>query len=244
LVLVRDGTDRPQLGLTRVTLDPATPATTRVPLETPTNAAPFRLLGFGPDTGTLPPLPSGMTNEAGLLQVLEGQGVSAWTATLTSSTNVSIPGYVLPGFIQRGLLRAATSDHHGFTTVVSAPNAWPNYLLPPELASVPVLPIGGGALTWPAVVGASLYVARLYAQDVPDPPIWEGATAGTRLVVPAGVIARGQGYTLQIDAWDAPGVTVYSVADIESGPRRLVLPEQPPGLTGRHSWAVREFPGL
>ena len=136
------------------------------------------------------------------------------------------------------MLRAASADHKRVTTTMGLPGQWPPLLAPPELAAVTVR---GDRLTWPAVQGATLYVARLYAANVPDPPLWEGATTTPNLPLPAG-LAIANGCTLQLDAWDAPGVSVYSVASVNAAKRELRVPLQPPGPTGRHSWATRDYP--
>ncbi|HEY9723903.1 MAG TPA: hypothetical protein V6D47_18020, partial [Oscillatoriaceae cyanobacterium] len=51
--------------------------------------------------------------------------------------------------------------------------------------------------------------------------------------LPANLTLQAQDVWLQIDAWDAAGVDIYSVASL----RALRVPNEPQGPSGRHSWA-------
>ncbi|MDB5095605.1 MAG: hypothetical protein JWM80_26 [Cyanobacteria bacterium RYN_339] len=242
LVLARDPGEAPRLALGRASVSPgAAAAPLTLTLEDPQPANPFRLLGVGDGSPPVyPALPVAYTYDAALLQVLEATPAPAWTATLISTGSMLVPGYMLAGFDQLVLLRAANPDHTQGLTFAGRPGAWPVPMLPPDLTGLAAAPAPGTTLSWPAVAGAGIYVARIYAPDVPEPPLWEGLTTGTHLPLPAGLTGFGAGSTLQVDAWDVPGMSIYAVAST-GGPRRFVLPPEPNALGGRHSWSRKGF---
>ena len=57
------------------------------------------------------------------------------------------------------------------------------------------------------------------------------------MTVPAVLALDGEPLLVQVDAWDAPEVTIYSVAAI----RRLRVPATPTGVAGRHAVALKRF---
>jgi len=241
LVVARDPGEAPRLGLARVDVTPgASAAPAGLTLEVPAPPVGRRLLGAGDSPPTYPALPTGLTYDTAMLQVLEANPAPGWAATVLSSGSLLIPTYSLAGFTQVTLLRAASTDHNQGLTLVGTPGHWPTPLAPPDLSGLAAAPSASGNLSWPAVAGATLYVARLYAADVPDPPLWEGLTTGTSLPIPAGVTGLQGGCTVQVDAWDVPGMDVYAVASV-GAPRRFRIPAEPQAVNGRHSWARRAF---
>ena len=62
-------------------------------------------------------------------------------------------------------------------------------------------------------------------------------TESRRVTLPAGVAIAGHALMLQVQAWDAPEVTPFSVASI----RRLRIPSDLPGPAGRNSRAIRRW---
>jgi hypothetical protein len=241
LLVARDANDQPRLALQRVNLVPDTPqaglALTLVdPLPPP---APFRLLGGGdafPDlVEALPPPPGGLSYESAQLAVVETSGGQTWRATLVAARSLRTPRYDLPGFQLVTSYRALSDDGLRGSYVDEGATS---FLAPPDAGALPA-PSPGGTWSWAAVPGATLYTLRLYAPNVPDPPLWEAACTATRLTIPQAVPAVGPGAQLLLEAWDAPGITPYALADTR--PRQLRIPAQPLAPGGRRSWHRWKF---
>jgi hypothetical protein len=187
------------------------------------------------------PAPQDLAYEAAVLQILVGSGATAWPVGVVEAAGSSLPGYQLPGRTQLASLRASNADHTRGSVVVGPIEAGVAVLqaplAAPDLAATG-RPAPGGSLAWPEVEGANLYTVRVYAAAMVDPPLWEGATRHAGLALPD-LAALGGEVRVRVDAWDAPDVTIYSVASVA---RRLRIPSEPAGPKGRHSWAIREFP--
>jgi hypothetical protein len=106
----------------------------------------------------------------------------------------------------------------------------------PDLGGLTAPLAAGQTLSWPAVPGATLYTARLTAIGQVA-PVWEGASDTPSLALPEGLALPDATLVLQLDAWNAPDVSVYTVAQV----RALRVPAGVGGARGQHSWARRVF---
>lgn len=227
-----------RVALVRTTLTPGTPLvlpelTLVAPLPP---SAPFRLLGSSvedPLPDPLPTPPTGMTHAGATLRVVETAPTGRWEVTLLAVDGSTLPDYDLPGFALAHGHRFTTADRRQWSEASGAPGALPAILTAPRLPASPAL-AAGQRLTWDAVPGATLYTLRLTDRFIPDPPLWEGATVRTAVTIPTSVALGDRALELRLDAWDAPDVTMYSVA----GLRALRLPVGLPVVKGRHSWAI------
>jgi hypothetical protein len=226
LLVARDATEYPRLGLQHIAIAPGEAGSTpNLDLVDPEPA---------PIDPPVPPAGMAIT-AAGLFEV-EGSGETARRVKLLAVPGDRLPGYDLPGFTLGARFMATAADGQSASESSGAPGALPAFLDPPDLSATG-RPAAGVRLGWGAATGASLYTVRVGRALTPEPPLWEAATARTGVTLPAGLALDGADLLVQVDAWDAPEVTIYSVASI----RRLKVPAEPPGAAGRHSVALRRF---
>ncbi len=83
--------------------------------------------------------------------------------------------------------------------------------------------------------------ATLYTLDARAPtgtaPLWEAATARPEITLPAMLPTFPMGTILELRAWDAPDVTIYSVASMS----QLRIPVHTHDVVGRVSWIRRVY---
>ncbi|HEY9724314.1 MAG TPA: hypothetical protein V6D47_20095 [Oscillatoriaceae cyanobacterium] len=241
LVIAHDANEFPRLAIARVNLSAdATTTADPLALATPTASptASYRVLGFvTPPPSTLPTPPAGMAITASALSVVEGQSGAQWRLQLLSFDGPGVPSYDISGFTFVDSYEATTPAGDATSLTSGPPGAVPDFLAPPDL-SIVSRPTPGGALAWPAVSGATLYTVTLAPSDQPDAPVWEGACTSPDLTVPASLDFTGLDLTLQVSAWNAPDVTLYSVASL----RELRVPSGPQGPSGCVSVASKTFP--
>lgn len=241
LVIAHDANAFPRLAIARVSLSPdATTTADPLALATPTASptAAYRVLGFGsPPPSALPAPPAGMSLTASALSDVETQAGGTWRAQLLAFNGGGVPLYDLPGFTLVHSYQASTAAGDATSLTSGPPGNVPSFLTAPDLSQV-ARPAPGLALAWPAVAGATLYTVALAPADQPNAPLWEGASASPQLTLPTGLNFTGLALRLQVDAWDAPEVTIYSVANL----RALRVPDAPQGPTGRLSVAFKTFP--
>jgi hypothetical protein len=197
-------------------------------------AAPALRLAGPSGEAAAPALP-GAWRFAGAWSSAVPDGPTAWRLSLLSRPGGEpLPTYTAPGFSPVAAFTAESPDGMQGGLVSGPPGALPAWLEAPDLSGLPAALESGQAIAWPAVPGAGLYTLRLTSPDQTH-PVWEAACVTPRLVVPPGLALDQAGLKLELTAWDAPEVTVYSVA----GLRALRLPAGPSGLEGRMSWARR-----
>jgi hypothetical protein len=226
LVVARDATEYPRLGLVRLALAPGDQVT-------PPNLA---LVDPDPVPVDPPVPPAGLSITAAGLFALEGAGTGTHRVPVLAVPGDRLPSYVLPGFTLGASFTAAAPDGLSASEASGLPGALPAFLAPPDLAAT-VRPVAGQRLGWGASPGAALYTVRVGRELSPEPPLWEAATTQAGVTVPAGLALDGEPLLVQVDAWDAPEVTIYSVAAI----RRLRVPATPTGVAGRHAVALKRF---
>ncbi|MDB5097278.1 MAG: hypothetical protein JWM80_1699, partial [Cyanobacteria bacterium RYN_339] len=226
LLVAREATEYPRLGLARLTLTAG--ANPNVPN--------LGLVDPDPTPVAPPAAPAGYDITAARLLVAEGSGADVHRVQVVSVPGARLPSYDLPGFTFVAAFLASAADGNSATETSGSVGALPPFMLPPDLGAL-ARPTPGTRLSWGAAPGASLYTVRVGRDLSPDPPLWEAATQGLGATVPAGLALAGQDLLVQVDAWDAPEVNVYSVASV----RRLRLPAEPPGPRGRHSVALKRF---
>lgn len=239
VVVVRESGLAPRLAVARVTLaDGQSVDAGALTLSAPV-PAPYRLLGFGDGAASsLPTPPSGLALSDAALQLAETNGAGVWRATVLALSTPSLPRYDLPGFTPVESYMAAAPGGMAAAETSGPPGSVPAFLAPPALDGLPARVSPGTALSWPAVSGATLYTVRLVAAGQEDSPVWEGASTTPGLIVPTRLSEPAQDLTVEVDAWDAPELTIYTVASI----RRLRIPSGPAGPQGRHSWSRRTVP--
>lgn len=226
LVVAVDAAVPPRLGLARVS--PAEGDTLDVgslPLLAPAQV---------PAPAPVPPGPL----LADLDELLLADGAGPGRPLLVLATRGQpLVTYPVPG--ASWLLRYNARDPAGnrSSAVCGPPTGVPAFLAPPDLAGLPATLSPGTALAWPAVAGATLYTVRLIANGIPDPPVWEGVSPSPRITLPAPLRLPSGGLALRVEAWDAPDVTIYSLASL---PRRLRLPTDE-AHAGRFSAATRRY---
>ena len=226
LLVARDRATTPRLGLANVTLTP----------NATEDVQPVALVSPGPAATSLPLLPSGWHNSASLLEVAMSDAQGPWRATVLAVNSPSLPTYPLPSYLLVNDYFAASGDNMAGGETSGIPGQVPDFLPAPQLAGLPSSIAAGSPLNWPPVPSASLYTLQLTPQQQLTTPVWEGATVKPSLTVPQDLVPGASTLDLELDAWDAPGVDIYSVASLPSLPRALIVPEGPPGTSGRHSW--------
>jgi hypothetical protein len=195
-------------------------------------------------TGLVPTLPDGTfqppTVPAGLvpggsgLVLLDGTSSTPLRVDLVGFPGTAVPRYPLPGFTLAGNFEAERPDRLAGSAVLTSGGTTASFLLPPELTNVPAVLAANMLLSWPAVPGATLYTLRL--QRFGDAlPIWEGASGTPRLVLPPDLPSGLADLELEVDAWAAGDVSIYSVASI----RQLRVPRATATPGGRRSWTIR-----
>lgn len=224
LLVARDVNNTPRLAVAALTLNPDQPVTVP-PLAL---ASP---VGLQPDP---PTPPAGTVLSSARLRVRIG---TATATALSVRGDQALPAYDLPGCEVALAYEAGSADGQRGTTTMGAPGAVPAFLAPPELAGLPASLAPGARLNWPGVPGAGLYTVWLSDAATPDLPLWEAACLQPALTVPAGLAIAGRALLLQVVAWDAPEVNLYTVASA----RCLRVPQDLPGLGGRSSRALRRF---
>jgi hypothetical protein len=230
LVVITEPIARPRLGV--VSANPAPGATQdlgAIPLVSP-----------GADQAPPPLAPPGLAITGAELRLADagGAGVALPIFAIESAT---LPSYALPGTFQLAY-KAANADSTQASEVCGPIGLIPAFLVPPDASAIANPLVAGQTLVWPAVPGATLYTLRLLGASIPDPPLWEGATASPSIVLPRQLVLAGKRLTLHLDAWDATGVSVFSVASLRA-PRQLRLPTDPIAVTGRHAAAIRVLAG-
>jgi hypothetical protein len=236
LLVVRDAGSRPRLAALRVAIAPDSQLGGLAPALTSPSV--FHVLGDSQGLPeALPDPPAQLEYESCSLQAIETLADRKWRAPLLSSRSIGLAEYTLPGFELVRSYRALSPDGlQGATADAGAGE----FLAPPDAGAI-ALPHPGEHIRFPGVPGAKLYTLTLYAPNVPRPPIWEAVTLQPDLVLPAAVGEVLPGSELRIDAWDAPGVTPYTLAGLQTGPRRLRVPSQPFDAGARRSWTIRRF---
>jgi hypothetical protein len=182
-----------------------------------------------------PPLPNGLVPGNSGLVLLDGTGATPVRLDLVGFPGTTVPRYDLPGFTLAASFEAERPDHHAGTAVVTTSSGQPGFLPVPDLGGMPDLLVPGQQLAWPAVAGATLYTLRL--QRFGDAlPIWEGASGSPRVVLPPDLPTGQADMELEVDAWAANEVSIYTVA----GLRQLRVPREAATVGGRRSWAIRQ----
>jgi hypothetical protein len=185
-----------------------------------------------PEAMVAPPgFPAGLLPGASSLVLLaEGLRVD-----LVGYPGTSVPRYPIPGFTLAASFDAERQDHLAGSTVLAGGDVVPPFLAPPEVDGVPDQLAPGLQLSWPAVPEATLYTLRL--QRFGDAlPLWEGATASPRIMLPPDLPPDQADMELELDAWASEDVTLYGVASV----RQLRIPRAPAAVGGRRSWALRK----
>lgn len=192
---------------------------------------------------TIDPLPSGPSGfylaESALAASMPTRPLP-WRVPLTTVRGGRVASYAMSGVSLVETYLGRSADGSAGTLTGGTPGKVPPFMAPPDLSGLVEALTPGTALSWPAVPGATLYTIALMAGDRPV-PVWEGATAGTQLTIPAAVSLPEETLTLQVTAWDAPDVTLYSIASVPAA-RQLRVPAEPQGQGGRMSWATRVYP--
>lgn len=194
--------------------------------------SPLALASATADPGSPPVPPEGLTLVQRTLTAfstppLEANGF-AWGVPLFVSEPGARSDYAFDGFSLVPGYTAESADQTAGSVVGGAPS--PAFLTPPDLTGLPKTLAAGQALDWPAVPGARLYTVSVSASGG---LLWEGASASPHARLPDG-LALPSRLSVRVCAWDAPGLSVYTVAAL----RALRLPETSLP-TGRFSWAER-----
>jgi len=188
-----------------------------------------------PVADAAPTPPGGLVADLNEL-VLADAGGSGVPLSVLASRGQALATYAVPGADWLLRYRAIAPEGGRSSSTCGPVGAVPAFLAPPDLTGLPASLAGGTTLQWPAVAGARVYTVRLTRVDVPDPPLWEGASASPRLTIPAPLQLPASGMTLRVEAWDAPSVTLFTLASV----RALRLPADD-GRAGRFSAAVRRY---
>jgi hypothetical protein len=185
-----------------------------------------------------PTPPAGMRLMSAALKVAAGSAARPFVATVLSvDGDRELPAYDLPGFDQALAYEAGAPDGLSGASTAGPPGRVPAFLDAPALGGLPSQLTPGARLSWPGVTGAALYTVWLADAATPAVPLWEAATGSSAVTIPSGLALADRELVLQVTAWDAPEVTLYSVASA----RQLRVPTGVPGLTGRHSRALRHY---
>lgn len=227
LLVAREASGWPQLAVVPLALQPGQ-----------TVGAPSLMLAA--PTGIQPPAPAvplGMTLSARALRVSTGAPGARPMTVLSVNGDHDLPAYDLPGLEVTLRYDASSPDGRAGSTVVGPPGLLPSFLAAPDLTALsgPLKP--ASRLAWPAVPGATLYVVWLADAVSSATPLWEAVTTDPAVSIPRWVPLAGHELLLQVQAWDAPEVSAYSVA----GLRQLRVPTDLPGPTGRTSRAIRKL---
>jgi hypothetical protein len=224
VLLALDGQATPRLALAGVTLEAGV-----------TTSAPALALADPTARAAPPALPAAWQWQGATLAAVPDAAPRPWRVpVLVADGPEGLPGYDTPGFALVGAYAAESADASQGGLVSGPAGALPDWLGAPDPSGLPASLAPGTALSWPAVPGAKLYTLRLSSPSEPR-PVWEAACVKPTLVVPSGLALDRGGLVLELTAWDAPDVSVYSVA----GLRALRLPVGPSGPAGRLSWARR-----
>lgn len=224
VLLAKDGQAAPRVALAAVTLHAGTTA-----------EAPALALADPTGPAAAPALPAGWQWQGASLSAMPASSVSPWRVpVLAHDGDAALSAYEAPGFGLVASYAAASADERQGGLVCGAPGAPADWLAPIDPAGLPATLGAGAAVTWPAVPDAKLYTLRVTASGQPA-TLWEAASVSPRVTVPAGLALDQPGMVLELTAWDAPDVSIYSVASL----RALRLPAGPQGLGGRLSWARR-----
>jgi hypothetical protein len=181
-----------------------------------------------------PALPDGWRSQGATLAGVP-EGTPTWRAPLLAvEPDRPLPVHAMTGLAPVAAFSALGPDGASGGLTSGPPGAVPALLAAPDLSGLPTAIAPEQTLDWPAVPGARLYTLALSAPGL-SAPVWEAAVTQPRVVVPPGLATDRPGLVLLVCAWDAPEVSIYSVA----AARRLRLPAGPPGPTGRMSWTRR-----
>lgn len=228
IVVAVDPGLRPRLGLVEALPQPGA----SVDVGTLTLTSP------GPDEPAPPAPPAGMQVVRSALRIAGLTNVHQSLPVLAVEGS-TVPSYAIPGFQWLVAYRAANADSTAASEVVGPPGALPGFLPPPDLSGLPPSLGDNTVLSW-MDVGATLYTLTVSRAQVAGPPLWQGATTNPSITLPPGLALAGLPLELRVDAWNADGISIYSVASLP-GPRDLHLPADPLVGTGRHSVAFRRY---
>lgn len=222
-VIVAKAGDR--MGAVSTLLEPGVaPALPSIALEAPTL-----------HRGEMPQPPAGLALMGASLMAVPQDAPTAFRVPLAAMTPAEVPPlYVLPGFALVHGYSAESADLMRGSVTSGAPGELAPFLAPPDLSGLPEAIAPGQPLQWPAVPEATLYTVTLTGTGL-TAPIWEAAVTQPAVELPQSLVLPARELVLRVDAWEAPDVTIYSVASV----RALRLPTSPSGASGRHSWARR-----
>ncbi|HEY9722898.1 MAG TPA: hypothetical protein V6D47_12880 [Oscillatoriaceae cyanobacterium] len=225
VLLVSDRQPSPRLAIAPVSLQDGASDT----------APPLTLATPSANAQTPPPPPNGLTLVQRTLTAFSepsrDAGGFAWGVPLLIGDPASSADYAFDGFeIATGY--TAESPDQSAGSVIGGSGQLTSFLAPPDLSRLPDRLVDGQSLDWEAVPGAHLYTVSLGAPTA-SAPVWEGASSAPHLQLPEGLKLPGNA-TVRVCAWDAPELSVYSVAAL----RAMRLP-QSSLPEGRFSWAER-----
>ncbi|MFP5504339.1 MAG: hypothetical protein ACLGIN_17775 [Candidatus Sericytochromatia bacterium] len=183
----------------------------------------------------MPRPPAGLALLGASLMAVPQDAPTSFRVPLAAITPAEVPpSYVLPGFALVHGYSAESADRMRGSVTSGAPGEPAPFLAPPDLSGLPEALSPGQPLQWPAVPEATLYTVTLTGTGL-TAPLWEAAVTQPAVELPRGLVLPARELVLRVDAWEAPDVTIYSVASA----RALRLPTSPSGASGRHSWARR-----
>lgn len=188
----------------------------------------------GPDRTFPPRVPTGHALSASRLALLVDSPSAPSRLDLLAFTVGHVPQYDLPGFTLASVFETSRTDGLAGSEAILTRADGGAFLPAPDLDSVPDVLAASGMLDWKRVPGATLYTLRLQRQGAAR-PIWEGATTTARIQLPANLPPALTDLDLEVDAWAAPDVSIYTVASL----RALRLPATTGAAGGRRSWALR-----
>lgn len=229
VIVARDASSSPQLALARVTAVSGASA----------SAPPLTLSAAGASAAPAPTPPAGLTLSQAALMAVEDAAGTPWAVPLviTNEAPISAPAtYALGDAALTVVYAAEAADGLSGAEAAAPPAEAAAFLAVPDLGALAAPLAAGQTLSWPAVAGATLYTARLTAIGQ-GAPVWEGASDTPSLALPEGLDLPDATMVLQVDAWNAPDVSVYTVAQV----RALRVPSGVEGPRGQHSWARRVF---
>jgi hypothetical protein len=227
VVVARDAADVPQLSFARVTA--VSGASTAAP--------PLTLTAAGASAAPAPTPPAGLTLSQSALMAVEDAMGTPWAVplTITNEAPILAPAtYALGDAALSVVYAAEAADGLSGAEAAAPPYESAAFLAVPDLGRLAAPLEAGQTLSWSSVAGATLYTARLTAVGQVA-PVWEGASDIPSLALPAGLDLPDATLILQVDAWNAPDVSVYTVAQV----RALRVPSGLGGPRGQHSWARR-----
>jgi hypothetical protein len=229
VVVARDASSPPQLALARVSAVAGATAT----------APAMTLSAAGTSVAAAPVPPAGLTLTQAALMAVEDTAGTPWAVPLAITNEVPIAApatYALGDAALSVIYAAEAADGLSGAEAAAPPAEAAAFLAVPDLGGLAAPLDAEQTLSWPAVPGATLYTARLTAIGQVA-PVWEGASDTPSLALPAGLDLPDATMVLQVDAWNAPDVSVYTVAQV----RALRVPSGVGGPRGQHSWARRVF---